>query len=58
MIVKLLKIIGFSCRPRPIMLKFLPIMLLSSAQKVTHYAQYCAHNYFNYATAQPQILLF
>ena len=47
-----------SFRPQPIMLKFLPIMLLSSAQKVTHYAQYYAHNYFNYATAQPQILLF
>ena len=36
----------------PIMLKILPIMLLimSSAQKVTHYAQYYAHNYCNYAT--------
>jgi len=40
------------------MLKFLPIMLLSSAQKLTHYAQYYTHNYFNYTTAQPQILLF
>ena len=28
----------------------LPIMLLSSAQKVTHYAQYYAHIYCNYAT--------
>jgi len=45
-------------RPRPIMLKFLPIMLLSSAQKVTHYVQYYAHNYFNYAIVQLQILLF
>jgi len=40
------------------MLKFLPIMLLSSAQKVTHYAQYYTHNCFNYATVQLQILLF
>jgi len=47
-----------SNRPQPIMLKFLPIMLLSSAQKLTHYAQYYAHNYFNYATVQLQILLF
>jgi len=45
----------FTTRPRPIMLKFLPIMLLSSAQKVTHYAQYYAHNYFNYAIVQLQI---
>jgi len=45
-------------RPRTIMLKFLPIMLLSSAQKVTHYAQYYGHNYFNYATVQPQSLIF
>jgi len=42
----------------PIMRKFLPIMLLNSAQKVTHYAQYYVHNYFNYATVQPQILIF
>jgi len=42
-------------RPWPIMLKFLPIMLLSSAQK-SH--QYYAHNYFNYATVQLKILLF
>ena len=27
------------------MLKFLTIILLNSAQKVTHYAQYYAHNY-------------
>ena len=30
-------------RPQPIMLKILPIMLLSSAQKLTHYAQCYAH---------------
>ena len=29
-------------RPRLIMLKILPIMLLSSAQKIAHYAQYYA----------------
>jgi len=40
------------------MLKFLLIMLLSSAQKITHYAQCYAYNYFNYATVQLQILLF
>ena len=34
-------------RPRPIMLYILPIMLVSNAQKVTHYAQYYAHNYCN-----------
>ena len=33
------------CSPRPIMLKILPIMLLSSAQKIAHYAQYYAHKY-------------
>ena len=32
------------------MLKVVPIMLLSSAQKVIHYAQYYTHNYYNYAT--------
>ena len=32
-------------RPRPIMLKILPIMLLSSAQKIAHYAQYYARKY-------------
>ena len=31
--------------PRPIMLKILPIMLLSSAQKIVHYAQYYARKY-------------
>ena len=30
---------------------FLSIILLSSAQKVTYYVQYYAHNYCNYATA-------
>ena len=34
-----------SGRPWPIMLKVLPIMLLSSAQKIAHYAQYYAHKY-------------
>ena len=29
----------------PIMLKILPIMLLSSAQKIAHYAQYYAKKY-------------
>jgi len=29
----------YSVGPQPIMLKFLPIVLLSSANKVTHYAQ-------------------
>ena len=32
-------------RPRPIMLKILPIVLLSRAQKIAHYAQYYAHKY-------------
>ena len=45
---------GDDIKPRPIMLKILPIMLLSSAQKVTHYAQYYAHNYCNYATVHTQ----
>ena len=40
---------------QPIVLKFLPIMLLSSAQKVDYYAQYYAHNYCNYATVQLQL---
>ena len=31
-----------NARPRPIMLKILPIMLLSSAQKIAHSAQYYA----------------
>ena len=29
------------------MLKVIPIMLLSSVQKVIHYAQYYTHNYYN-----------
>ena len=41
-------------KPRPIMVKILPIMLLSSAQKVTHYTQCYAHNYCNYATVLTQ----
>ena len=45
-----------SVSPRPIMLKILPIMLLSSAQQVTYYAQYYTHiaNYCNYATVNIQ----
>ena len=46
-------------RPRPITLKILPIMLVSSAQKVTHYAQKYAHHYCNYATIHlATVLLF
>ena len=45
-------------KPRPIMLKFLPIMLLSNAQKIAYYAQYYAHYYCNYATVCIMILLF
>ena len=30
-------------RPWPIMLEILPIMFLSSAQEIAHYAQYYAH---------------
>ena len=37
-------------KPRPIMLNFLPIMLLSNAQKFAYYAQYYANDYCNYAT--------
>jgi len=32
-------------------------MLLSSAKKITHYAQYYVHKYFNYATVQLQIAI-
>ena len=32
------------------MLNFLPIMLLSKAQKFAYYAQYYAHDYCNYVT--------
>ena len=36
-----------------------PIMLFwAMLKKVTHYAQYYAHNYFHYAIVQVQILLF
>ena len=37
-------------KPQPIMLKYLPIMLLSNAQKIAYYAQYYVHDYYNYAT--------
>jgi len=37
---------------------FYLLCFLAVLKKLTHYAQYYAHNYFNYATAQPQILLF
>ena len=40
------------------MLNFLPIMLLSIAQKVIHYAQYYAHYYCNYATVYVQFFSF
>ena len=32
------------------MLKFLPVMLLSNAQKFAYYAQYYAYDYCSYAT--------
>jgi len=44
----------FSETMRP-QLQATPLMPL---KKVTHYAQYYAHNYFNYATVQLQIILF
>ena len=37
------------CKPQAIMLNFLPIMLLSNAQKFAYHAQYYAHDYCNYA---------
>ena len=40
------------------MLNFLPIMLLSTAQKVAYYAQYYAHDYCNYATVCVQLYYF
>ena len=40
----------YTCKPQPIMLNLLPIMLLSIAQNVAYYAQYYAHNYCNDAT--------
>ena len=45
-------------KPRPIILKFLPIMLLSSAQNVAYCAQYYAHNYCNYAIVHIQFYYF
>ena len=45
-------------KPWPIMLKLLPIMLLSSAQKCCYYVQYYAHNYCNYATVCIQFYYF
>ena len=49
-------IVGINARP--IMLKFLPIMLLTNTQKITHYAQYYAHNYCNYATVHYNSITF
>ena len=40
--------------PWPIMLKFLPIMLLSNAHKIAYYVQYYAHNYI--ANNMPQFI--
>ena len=37
-------------KPRPILLNFSPIMLMSTAQKVAYYAQYYARSYCDYAT--------
>ena len=44
-------------KPWPIMLNFLPIMLLSNAQKFAcyNYAQYYAHDYCNYATVHTKL---
>ena len=39
------------------MLNFLAIMILTSAQKVTHYTQYYAHNYCKDATVHIVIIL-
>ena len=44
-------------KPWPIMLKILPIMLLSTTQKVTHYAQCYAHDYWNYVTVHSYTIL-
>ena len=44
-------------KPWPIMLNFLPIMLLNNAQKFAYYAQYCAHDYCNYATVCTHMIL-
>ena len=51
------KITGLLIRPQPIMLKIFLIMLLSSAQKITHYAQYYAHHHCNYATDYTQFII-
>ena len=40
------------------MLNFLPIVLLSSAQKVTYYAKYYAQSYYNYAKVYIQLYYF
>ena len=45
-------------KPRPVVLNVLPIMLLSSAEKVAYYAQYYAHKYCNYATIYMQFINF
>ena len=39
------------------MLKFLPIMLLSSAKNVAYYAQYYTHKYCNYATVHKLFII-
>ena len=41
-------------KPRPIMLKFLPIMFLSNAHKNAYYVQYYAHNHI--ANNMPQFI--
>ena len=43
-------ILYLQSKPRPIMLNFLPIMLLRNAQKISYYAQYYAHDHYIYAT--------
>ena len=40
------------------MLNFLPIMLLSTAQKVAYYAQYYAQSYRDYATVNIEFYCF
>ena len=52
------KLTGLLIRPQPIMLKILLIMLLSSAHKITHYAQYYAHHHFNFVTDYTQFIIF
>ena len=46
----MITLVSLMIKPWPIMLNFLPIMLLSNAQKIAYYAQYYAHDYCNYAT--------